>query len=522
MLTVTINAVDKTNAINWRDFTIERNLTKEPDICLFSVNYVAGGYKPSINQEIIVENDSVRIFAGTIIEVNDRLVGGRGEVAECVAKDYTFVLDRKLVTTTYANKTADYIIKDIIDNFTTGFTYANVASGAGVVKNIKFNYESPSKAIQKIADMFDWDWYVDYNKDIHFFKSTTLASPFELDETDTESFIGESLNIKQDLTQIRNSVYVRGGDQSYSLTSTNAEKYVADGQQTVFVIGHKFLADTSFAVEKSTDGGANWTPLSEGAFGTDDPASYDILYDPNKRAVIFREDNKPANGNYVRVFGSYTLPVIVYRTDEASIALYGEFQFRIIDNSITSKDEASQKAKAELRKYAEKANTGGFKTYKDGLDVGQWVTINLPTLGLSGSHKIQKMRISVVEPSTPKFLYDCVTVASEIVGSIDILSKLLISNPNQNIVIEDNEVVDKIYGFEETIALAESFVATVYPSGSAEFSEVMAMSENNRVNPWGVDVEPIWVAGDASGNYYPTSGSDEKRVPMIDAALTVQ
>lgn len=518
-LVVTINSVNKTSAIKWRDFVIERNLTKEPDLCLFSLEYISGGYKPSVNQNVVVTNGAETLFAGTIIEVNDRVSGGQTEAVECVAKDYTFDLDRKLVTTTYKNQTADYIIKDIIDKFCTGFTYVGVQSGAGTVKDIKFNYETPSKAIQKIADMFDWDWYVGYDKDVSFFASSSETAPFTLNETEFENFIAESLNIKQDLTQIKNSIYVRGGNQSYALTSVNAEKYVADGQQTVFVIGHKFLADTNFTVEKSTDGGANWTSLTEGAYGTDDPNSYDILYDPNKRAVIFRENNKPANGNYVRVYGSYELPVIVYRSDQNSIATYGEFQFRIIDNSILSKDEAAQKAKAELRKYAEKAHTGEFKTYKDGLDVGQWVTITLPTLALSGAHKIQKMRINVIEPATPKFRYDCTIVASEIVSSTDILGKLLVSNINQNIVIEDNEVIDMVYGFYETILFVESWTATVYPQGTPSFVELIAMAENWRTNPWGVDSNPQWVAGDAVGNYYPTNGSDQKRVPRIDAGL---
>lgn len=521
MLTVTINGVDKTSQILWRDFVIEQNLTKEPDLCLFNLNYISGGYKPTINQEIIVENDSVKLFAGTIIEITDKVSGGRVESVECVAKDYTFDLDRKLVTSTYKNETADTIIKDIIDNFCTGFTYVGVQTGAGTVKDVKFNYETPSKAIQKIADLFDWDWYVDYDRDVHFFPSADLTAPFTLNETETDGFIADSLSIKQDLTQIKNSIYVRGGNQQYTLADTAAEKYVADGQQTVFVMGHKFTPDTSFTVEKSTDGGANWTSLLEGNFGTDDPADYDVLYDPNKRAVIFREDNKPASTNLVRMYGNYELPVIVYRSDQNSIGTYGEFQFRIIDNTITSKDEAAQKAKAELRKYAEKAHTGEFKTYKDGLEVGQWVTISLASIGVSGAHKIQKVRINVVEPSTPKFRYDCTIVASEIVSSVDILGRLLISNVNQNIKIEENEVVDVVYGYAETMQFVEAWTATVYPQGTPTFTELVQLVESWRTNPWGVDSNPQWVAGDVTGNYYPTSGSDQKRVPRIDAGLPV-
>lgn len=521
-LVIKINGVDKTSLIKWSDFSVEHNITKDPDLCSFSLYYKLGGYKPSPNDALTVDLGATRIFAGTIIDVTDRLTNGKLESVDCNAKDYTFDLDRKLVTTAYSNKAADFIIKDIIDQFCPNFTYANVAVGAGTVKKITFNYDYPSKAIQKIADLFNWDWYVDYNKDLHFFNSETLTAPYELNEDTNDTFIGESLQIKQDLSQIKNSIFVRGGDQTYALTNTNAEQYVADGKQNTFVIGHKFDADTSFAVEKSTDGGSTWSGLTEGAYGTDNPASFDILYDPNKRAVIFREDNKPANGNLIRVFGNYTLPVIVYRSDQTSIGKYGEFQFRIVDNSISSKDEAAQKALAELKKYGDIAHSGGFKSYKDGWDVGQWVTINLPTVGVTGKFKIQKVQITVVEPATPKLQYDCTVVASEIVDSVDILGNLLIGSVNQNITIEQNEVVDKVYGFIETMVLTEDFEATVHPKASPDFAELCALVENWRTNPWGVDTNPIWVAGDDNGNYFPTGTSDRNRVPQIDAGLTVQ
>jgi len=510
-LIVKIAGVDKSNAINWRDFAIEQNITKEPDLCTFSVRYLAGGYKPSVGDNVAVELAGVKIFAGTIIELTDKLSGGVLDRVECTAKDYTFELDRKLVTTNYANTDADVAIKDILTQFTSGYTAVNVLTGAGKIKKLTFNYESPSKAIQRIADLFDWDWYVDVDKDVHFFSKEELTAPFTLNEYEPENFIAESLNVKEDLSQIKNSIYVRGGTQTYSLTSAQAEVYTADGKQNTFKLGHKFTNDTSFTVERSTNGGSSWTGQIEGDYGTDDPANFDVLYDPNKLAIFFREDNKPVANELVRIFGSYELPVIVYRNDQASIAKYGEFQFRIVNNDISSKEEASQKAVAELRKYAEKAHTGGFKTQRGGLKTGQWITLNLPSLGISGNHKIQKIKIGVVNPSTPTLSYDVSIVASEIVGSVDVLGRLLIGDTNQNVMIDQNEIVDTIYGYMEAMALTEVWEATVNPKAIPDFDELVAIAETWRTNPWGQDVEPIWVAG----YYYPTGSSDQKRMAFV-------
>jgi hypothetical protein len=527
MIRITIAGADKTSLVNWRDFNIEYNLTKEPDICLFSLKYHSPNqtYKPGINDEVIVTEPAgvTKIFAGRIIEIKDRLSSGKIEAVEVSCKDYIVDLDRKLVTKTYTNQAADVVIADIISTYTTGFTVTGVQTGAGNIKDIKFNYDYVSKAIQRVADLFGWDWYVDYDKDIKFFPSSGSPAPFGLGETAPDDFVVGSFEVKSDLTQVKNAIYVRGGIQRFSLSADNAEKYVADGQQAAFPLGHKFTPNVNFAVEKSTDGGSNWTSLTEGQFGVDDPNSFDILYDPNRPAIVFRENNKPANGNFVRIYGDYELPVIVYKSDEQSIAKYGTFEFRIVDNNIKSKDEASQKASAELRKYAEKATNGSFRTYKDGLAVGQEITINLPTFGVSNQKfKIQKIKRSIFSPNdglgNMKYEYDVTIVASEIVGSVDILGKLLIDNINQNIEIDQNEIIDVILGYNELITLSEAEWSVVaHPSATPTFSEVATLALNDRVNPFGVDVVPIWVAGEA----YPVDGNDRNRQPLTDAGIKV-
>lgn len=517
-----INAVDKTSLVSWRDLVVEYNATKEPDICLFSLKQHAGQtYKPVVNDTMEITEGVKKIFAGRIIEVKDIVIGGKLERVEISAKDWTFDLDRKMVVEVYENKTAEFALTDvsvgIIPKYTSGFTSTNVKTGAGTIKKIKFNYEYPSRAIQKIADLFGWDWYVDFDKDVHFFLSETRSAPFEINETDKDGFIKDSFEMKADLSQVKNSVYVRGGIKTESLSAANSEKYNADGQRTVFSLGHKFLADTAFTVKVAG------VDKSEGLFGKDDPNNFDVLYDPNRPAIIFRENNKPTNGQLVEIFGTYELPIVLYRSDQTSIDKYGEFQFRIVDENIKSKDEASQKAAAELRKYSERARSGGFKTYKDGLEVGMEIVINLPSIGINDKFKIQKIKRTIHTPNdgtgATKYLYEVDVVASEIMGSIDVLARLLVDDVNRGLVVEDNEILDTVYGFIEAILLTEgTWNVVVHPKAVPDFSETLAFSSNDRVNPWGVNNNPIWVAGD----HYPADGLDQKRVPRIDAGLLVQ
>ncbi len=54
-------------------------------------------------------------------------------------------------------------------DFTSGFTHANVPASSPTLTSMKFNYEQVSRAFTQICDQIGWDWYVDPDKDIHFF-----------------------------------------------------------------------------------------------------------------------------------------------------------------------------------------------------------------------------------------------------------------------------------------------------------------------------------------------------------------
>ena len=63
------------------------------------------------------------------------------------------------------------IAVDIITTFCAGkgFTTNHVQTGNFLIPSIKFNYQQPSKALQSLANLVGWDWFIDPNKDLHFF-----------------------------------------------------------------------------------------------------------------------------------------------------------------------------------------------------------------------------------------------------------------------------------------------------------------------------------------------------------------
>lgn len=482
-LTLKVNDVDKTSNIEWSTLEKQDVLTKEPDRLEFKIkNYGSKTYRPLLGDEVTMFDGVTKIFGGIVVETNEENTA-IVKYFTVLCKDYQQIMDRKLVNKTYTNMTVDDIIADMNSLYLTGFTTVNV-NATDVIRKIVFNDEQPSKCIQKLADMIgDCDWYVDYNKDINFFKEHAVSAPYNLDD-DSGNYTFGTLRISRNINQIRNKIIVRGGDKVSSLLTNT---YVADGQQRTFVAKPGLQ---SLTIQKSVDAGAHYTTQTIGQDGVDDPASKDVLYNPNNGFIIFPDISKPSAGDYVRWSGNQVYPIKIIRSDVSSIATYGEYQYVIRDATIKSEDQAIQRAKAEIKKYGARANEGYFVTTKSGLRSGQAITINSPILGISNEvFKITRVIMSARTPNS--FEYEVQLLASENVGIIDVLGKLLVTNPAEQFEIEENEVLVQAYGYTEESQIVEN---------------------EWRINPWGVNVLPIWVAGP----YYPTDPSDRRRMPKTD------
>jgi hypothetical protein len=120
----------------------------------------------------------------------------------------------------------------------TAFTRNNSFNATDDVKYIAFNYEYPSQCLQRLAELFAWHWYVDEDKDIHFFAKFETASDYNLTD-DGGNYVYRSLNINSNADQLRNSIYVRGGDYVGD-TLTEDLSQQADGSNKILLLGYKY------------------------------------------------------------------------------------------------------------------------------------------------------------------------------------------------------------------------------------------------------------------------------------------
>lgn len=446
MLQIKIDSTDISSSIDWTSLQWTQVLTKEVDRLEFLIKKTAGKTIPALGDEMYLFEDGEKLFGGVLVERNEKILGGVLIGYDCKCKDFSQLLDGQLVVKKYAVQDPQSIVEDIVSTYTSGFTTTNVKSGGFNVASIKFNYDQVTQALSNLADQIGWDWYVDPDKDIHFFDEETEVAPFTLTDTNG-NFEWASLELNQTIVNLKNQVFVRGGDYSKTFdASSTIDVYKTDGTQVTFPLAYGY---TNITVD--LDGVAQTIGVDQ----KDDPGTVEVLYNFNEKFIRFT--STPSAGSTVKVYGDAQIPIIASVRDQVSILTYGLFQQAIIDKSITSVSEAQSRAKAELEKYSENVWEGRFKTTQTGLRCGQRLTITSAIRSLDKKFKIT--RIIGKARGSDHLEYQIYLLASGQVSFTDIMVGLL-TQQNQNVVIADNEVLQRLETFPETMTLVEVVTVT--------------------------------------------------------------
>lgn len=462
-VTITVESTDRTSAIEYDSLSLRRALTNQVDTFNFRIIRAgATGWKPSVLDEIQVDEDGTTIFNGTIIQVDSNVDGMDTEIINVQCKDRTVDLDRQMVVNVYEDQTVDSIIDDIITNFTDGtFTTTNVNAPV-LIGYIAFNYEYPSQCLRQLAELINYDWYIDVDDDIHFFAKETTVAPFNLDDTGGKYYFN-SLKVTNSIKDLRNTIVVRGG--TYE-GATSTETQNADGNQTTFTWAYKYsnVSVTVASVSKTV-----------GIDNIDSPASFDCLYNYNEKALKFPSGSKPTAGQAVALTGNPQIPVICKVEDPASVATYGVFEYKVIDKSINSKEGARDRARAELSAWASELTEAQFETKETGLAVGQTITVQSTIRGIDETYVINRIDSKMQTPVN--FLHRVGLVTTRTYGMIQFLQDLL-TKKDKEIVISSDEVLDVVKAFSETITITES---TDVNTTHNPQTETVTISENATV-----------------------------------------
>jgi len=451
-MTITIAGIDRTKYIKWKSLRINNILTNQVDTCKFELKQkLRDGttFSPINGSEVVVTHSGVKLFGGLILKIKnitDDFANVNFEI-ECI--DYTRLLDAKLIAKDYQDMTVNDIIADINTNFLTGFTINNVNCQT-VIEYISFRYHTVSQAIKMLADATQFNWWIDYDKDIHFIANGVDMAPTDITDTNG-TYEKDSLIIRNDNTQLRNVVFVRGGEY---LGDTFTANYISDGTQNVFPLTYRYEAADFKVTVTGTDQEVGQEP-------TEVPEQYDLLWNDEARLIRFhRASRLPSNGSAIKVAGRRFLPVIAKVKDSGAIVDTqsveggsGEHEYIIIDKSIISKEAARQRANAELLAYASSLVEGEFVTQTAGFEAGQQVKINSTQLNVNQNFIVSKVVRKMLTPDTP--IYQITLITTRTYGIIEFFQDLL-NKDKITLQISSNEITDTVESGTDELELTET------------------------------------------------------------------
>lgn len=422
MIQVFHDGTNISNRVEFNSLNVQSKRNERVDTCDFKIEKTVGQtFTPQLGKVVEVYVDGVKVFAGTVQRITDRPIGHHNIEFNVTCVDYTRDLDNLLIVERFENTTVQAVIEYLIDTYAPTFTYNNVVAPQEI-DSVAFNRIKITQCLKKLADGYNFSWYVDYDKDLHFFAREDEVAPFNITDT-SDNYIFESLTFNRDLSQLRNKVLVEGGEVE---GATRTVKYAGNGEQDTFDTQYKFAEKPTVTV----DGVA--VAVGTEYVDQDNEASFDCMWSYQQKYVRFTDGNippAPTNPDVtnVDITGVPLYPIIVNIPSPTSILEYGTREFSIKDKSIKSQQQAFDRAIAELTAYANELNEGSFDTYTPGLRAGQLITVQSDLRNIDETFVIQNVAIKpFAYEEGYSAIYKVTLASTKTVGIIDVLQKLLL------------------------------------------------------------------------------------------------
>ena len=361
--------------------TIEKNIGDYNVTSNFNIEFGNrnGQYDDTfaLNNEVIVYadyntvNPTTKIFRGIIEDIKYK---GKGLDEKLIisGRDYGAILQDIMVSPrVYKNQEVSAIVRSLmIQNTTgTGITTNNVNVTITTLEKITFNIISLFDSLKQLAEISEYYFYIDEDKDLHFIPRDSISSGLTFDNTNV--LTSDFNNTDKD---IFNSVWVYGerqltGAREIFGAQAGSVYTLDDKPSNVIVIGNPS------------------TVLSPGGIlKVDNPKTGDAkwLVDYNDKQVIITSgatagDNIGWCGSGVTIDYQRSSPVISIKTDSASQTSYGRKDKRIVDRNILTLDEASARAQSYLDEHKDPVISGTITTRGTiSITPGDTAIINIP------------------------------------------------------------------------------------------------------------------------------------------------
>jgi hypothetical protein len=255
---------------------------------------------------------TTNIFSGKVVDLK--------KIQMWIVKLFTngYELSNIWITKVYENKSPEFIVEDIVDNFTENLTYAS-SSSSGVTIN---KYVANAYLIDVVKDMMDslqWTLRIDVNDNVYFDPSGDINNGVTFTH-------GDDINItewEEDSDFLMNHIRVTGGFENFAIEET------ISGTGTAFTITKKpagVMRAVVSGVEVSSD---------------------DYTVDAEQLKITFTGSKTDPT-----FFYSFDKPIIIEDQNDLSINTYGEIYKEVRAPWLDSFATARQYTRGLLSKHS--------------------------------------------------------------------------------------------------------------------------------------------------------------------------
>ncbi len=307
---------------------------------------------------------------------------GRGahQIVQLKGRDFSLrLMDSTVEPVVFTDSEISTIVTNIIDENVDDITTNNVDTTEVTLARIAFNHTPVFEAVQQLAELAGFIFYVDNDKDLHFEKKQQISSGITLDNTNI---------IKSNFNQTRegmaNSIWVYGDRYLAGFQELNR----LDGSAwegapgSVFILLNKPHSTRVEYLGSSLKGGIFNLNLTQ----TSGP---DYLVNFHDRELIFQSGTEigynaiPASGGSIISIYDREIPIVKFGEDRNSITLFGKKVNVINDKTIRDPNTATDILKRELEKINPfKGIEANYKGWAD-ITVGNTVDVTLSDFNIS-------------------------------------------------------------------------------------------------------------------------------------------
>ena len=354
-------------------------------------------FRIPLRSEVIVQEDGVRIFAGTVTQTRERGHGGpnlydAGGAPEIItsitAEDYARIADRVYATTTVADGT---LLKDALTALVTDYLsglgislHASQVNGPALPA-MAFTRVRASEVLTAFSDATGYLSRVDYDKKLRMWAPGDIAAPFNIDEFDDPPKWTDDVEVEAILGDTYANRVIVTSDliTEYSHVETFVEgvdTYPYQLEYTMFANRGYVTCDTIFETLRTPD----------------DPDAASWTYDPATNTIT-RDAGEPAAGIITSINFDGTFTAYAVAEDAAAIALYGLYEYvEPPRNDITTNAAAQTLANSILAEHltaGDQIVTYPTRYSAPSLRAGQQQSITATARDLSGNYIISEMTV---------------------------------------------------------------------------------------------------------------------------------